>query len=89
MCGTWLESFERTMQGPAMADAGSGAYWDQLVFEAEGLRVGELEAAWREVVRRNGVLRTGVEWEGLREAVQVVWRRVEMVASVRVPPMLF
>ena len=71
-----LTPLQEGMLFHTLADAESGAYLDQLVFEVEGLRLDVFEAAWRELVSRHAVLRTAVLWEGLPEPVQVVAREV-------------
>src|SRR5258708_6848625 len=55
-----------------LADEGSGAYQEELVFEAEDLRLDLFERAWRGLVSRHAVLRTAVVWEGLPEPGQGV-----------------
>src|SRR5437899_2562776 len=69
-----LTPLQEGMLFHTLADAGSGAYFDQLVFEVNGLRLDLFERAWRELVTRHAVLRTAVLWDGLPEAVQVVAR---------------
>jgi amino acid adenylation domain-containing protein len=58
---------------------GGGEYVVQMVSRVEGdVEVDRLERAWEEVIRRNEVLRTEFEWEGVEEAVQVVREEVRM-----------
>src|SRR5215472_16435198 len=57
----------------------AGMYVSQLGLRLEGeLGKEELRAAWAEAMRRHGVLRSGLSWEGLRQGVQVVEREVEV-----------
>jgi non-ribosomal peptide synthase protein (TIGR01720 family) len=57
----------------------SAVYFEQLSCRMEGaLEVEAFRAAWQEVVRRHPILRTGFEWEGLGQPVQVVRRQVEL-----------
>jgi len=60
-----LTPLQEGMLFHTLADPGSGAYLEQLVFEIDDLRPEAFEQAWREVVSRHEVLRTSVHWEGL------------------------
>jgi len=54
-------------------------YHNQVEWELEGkLEVGAYRRAWEESVKRNAILRTGFEWEGLERALQVVWGKVAL-----------
>jgi amino acid adenylation domain-containing protein len=57
----------------------SGVYMQQMSCRfGAGFDEGAFKAAWREAVERHAVLRTGFEWRGVGEPVQVVRRGVEM-----------
>jgi amino acid adenylation domain-containing protein/non-ribosomal peptide synthase protein (TIGR01720 family) len=62
-----------TLYSPA-----SGMFVTQSSWSLSGaLDVAALEQAWREILARHPVLRTGFVWEGLDEPLQVVHRTVE------------
>jgi len=58
---------------------GSGIYFEQSIFTIEGdLDRAAFERAWRLVVARHSILRTGFVWEGVEKPLQVVFRSVNI-----------
>ncbi|MDL4822133.1 condensation domain-containing protein, partial [Actinomadura opuntiae] len=69
-----------------LAEGGEDAYVLPAVFEFESRALLDaFAAALDRVIARHDVFRTSIVWEGLREPVQVVWRRAALPVR-QVPP---
>ena len=68
-----LSPMQQGMVFHSLREPGSGVYVEQTCFLLEGdLDADALERAWRALVARHAVLRTGFAWEGLDEPLQLV-----------------
>jgi amino acid adenylation domain-containing protein/non-ribosomal peptide synthase protein (TIGR01720 family) len=62
-----------------LSQADQGVYLEQITFALDGVRDPRmLGKAWQQVLDRTPVLRTRVVWEGVRDPLQVVHRKVRV-----------
>jgi len=74
-----LSPLQSGMLFRSLLEPESNAYFEQLSCEVEGaLDVELFNRAWKSVIERHEVLRTGLLWEGLDRPLQVVFRSVEL-----------
>src|SRR5678815_2804111 len=74
-----LSPMQEGMLFHSIYGADSGIYTTQLICELNGrLNEDMFERAWQAAVDAHAVLRTGFEWEGVEEPVQVVRRSVKV-----------
>ena len=73
-----LSPMQQGMLVSSIHDRDSGVYLQQLVCALrEGIDLPLLVTAWRQVIQRNSLLRTGFRWDGLEEPLQEVHARPE------------
>src|SRR5260370_30143399 len=66
-----------------MGTAEERPYHNQMSWELEGAFEPEAyRQAWEGAIRANAVLRTGFEWEGVEQPLQVVWEEAELPFEV-------
>jgi amino acid adenylation domain-containing protein/non-ribosomal peptide synthase protein (TIGR01720 family) len=56
----------------------SGVYITQVICTLEQLNASAFRRAWQKVVDRHSIFRTAFVWEGLKRALQVVYRELEV-----------
>jgi amino acid adenylation domain-containing protein/non-ribosomal peptide synthase protein (TIGR01720 family) len=87
-----LSPMQQGMLFHCLLEPGSGVYFEQMACSLAGrLDQPSFEKAWQRVVDRHPALRTAFLYEGLKEPVQVVHRRVRVEVSFHdwsdLPPM--
>lgn len=74
-----LSPLQRGLLFHSLYNPDRNAYFTQEVWTLRGeLNVAHLEDAWRRVIERHAVLRTGFVWEGVDEPLQLVYKRVTL-----------
>jgi len=74
-----LSPMQQGMLFHSLLDPAAGDYLTQLTGTIEGkATLDAFQKAWREVIQRHSVLRTGFVWETLDQPLQVVHRSVEL-----------
>jgi len=77
-----LSPMQQGMLFEAQYKPGSGVNIEQIVIDLqEDIVVSDLKDAWEQVVSRHAVLRTGFEWEGLDEPLQVIHEETNLPYS--------
>ena len=74
-----LSPMQQGMLFHTLYSPGSGIYFEQSIFTIEGdFDPDAFKRAWRQVVTRHSILRTGFAWQGLEKPVQIVYRNIEI-----------
>ncbi len=74
-----LSPLQQGMLFHTLYSPGSGVYLQQLACRLQGnFHVAAFKQAWQQVTDRHSILRTAFVWEGLKEPLQVVGRKVTL-----------
>ena len=74
-----LSPMQQGMLFHTLYSPGSGVYFEQSVFTIEGaFDFSAFEKAWRQVILRHSILRTGFVWEGVEKPLQIVYRNARV-----------
>jgi hypothetical protein len=72
-----LSPMQQGMLFHTLYSPGSGVYFEQSIFTIEGdFDFSAFQNAWRHVIARHSILRTGFVWEGVEKPLQIVYRNV-------------
>jgi amino acid adenylation domain-containing protein len=74
-----LSSMQQGMLFHTLYSPGSGVYFEQSIFTIEGdFDFAAFQSAWRHVIARHSILRTGFIWEEVEKPLQIVYRNVHV-----------
>nr|WP_244216303.1 non-ribosomal peptide synthase/polyketide synthase [Pseudomonas daroniae] len=77
-----LSPMQQGMLFHSLYEQEAGEYINQMRMDVTGLEVERFKKAWLETLAAHDILRTGFVWQGLEQAVQVVYREAQLPFTI-------